>query len=78
MICAKGDEAVTNSGYRNVYFTINGPLKMLPRHFWYFHCSNFKMTFDQKKIEKKQPFFNFFQVSTMSQNFAFWQPLAVK
>ena len=59
VICAKGNKAVTYSGHTNVYFTINGPLKMLPRHFRYFHCSNFKMTFDKT-------------ISSMSQNFAFW------
>ena len=42
-----GNESKTNSGYTNVCFTINGQLKMLPCHFRYFHCSNFKMTFEK-------------------------------
>ena len=43
---------------------INGPLKMLPRHFRHFHCSNFKMTCDKNFIEKL-PFFNFVQASAI-------------
>ena len=50
--------------------TINSPLKMLPCHFRYFHCSNFKMTFD-KFFLKSSCHFYFFQISTMSQNFSF-------
>ena len=50
---AKVKEAMVNSGYTNVYLTINGPLKTLSRHFWYFYCSIFKMTF-VKNFMKKQ------------------------
>ena len=78
VICAKGNEAVTNSVYTKVCPTINNPLKMLPRHFRYFHRSDFKMTFDKNFMKEKLPFFNFFEIPNMSQNFAFWQPLAVK
>ena len=53
------------------------PIKMLLHHFRYFHCSNFKMTFDENFM-KKAAIFNFFQISTMSQNFTLWQHLAVK
>ena len=52
VICTKCIEAGTKSGYTNVCFTINSPLKMLPRHFWYFSCSSFKMTFDKNFMEK--------------------------
>ena len=76
--CAKGNEAVTNQACTIFYFTKNGQLKILPRHCRYFHCSNFKMTFDKNFFEKKLPFFNFFQISTMTQSIAFSQSLAVK
>ena len=52
VICAKGKEAVANSGYTNFCFMINDPLKMLPFHFRYFQCSNFKITFDKNIYEK--------------------------
>ena len=42
-------------GYANVSITINHLLKMYTRHFQYFHCFNFIMTFD-KKFMKKVPF----------------------
>ena len=77
VICAKGNRTVTSSGYTNVCFTIISPLKMPPYHFCYFHCSNFKISFD-KNFEKKLSSFNFFQISTISQNFAFWHLLAAK
>ena len=35
----------------------------------YFHCCNFKMTFDEYFI--KLQFFNFFQITTMSQYITF-------
>ena len=73
IIYAKCSEAVANSGYANVCSTINNPLKMLPRHFRYFHCSNFQITFDKKSFVKKLPFSNFFQISTMLQNITFCQ-----
>ena len=47
LICPKSNEAVLNLSYSIVFFTINTPLEMLPWHFWYFLCSNFKMTFDK-------------------------------
>ena len=62
-ICATG----------NNKFTINGLLKMLLCHFWYFHSSNFKVNF-----WRKTTIFVFFQISTKSQNSTFWQPLTVK
>ena len=77
VICAKGNEAVTNSGYTNVYLTINGPLKMLPRHFRHFHCSNFKMTFDKNFFKKSYHFLTSSKF-LLSENFIFWQPLVVK
>ena len=43
-VCQKGNKAVTNWGYENLCFTINGLLKMLIHRFWYFHFSNFNMT----------------------------------
>ena len=52
VICAKGNEVVANSCYTNICFTINVPLRMLPRHFWYFHCFNFKFDFRQKIYAK--------------------------
>ena len=52
----KANEAVTNSGYTNICFTINGPLKMLPLHFRYCHFFKCKMTFD-KNFMKKLPCF---------------------
>ena len=77
VICAKDKEVVANSGYTNICFTINGFLKIVPSHFRHFHCFNFKMTFD-KHFMKKLPFFNFIQISTMPQNYAFWEHLAIK
>ena len=56
VVCAKGIEAVTNSGYTNACLTINGPQKMLPCHFRYFHCSNLKMTFDENCKKKATTF----------------------
>ena len=53
VIYAKGNEEVTNSDHTNVCFTINGSLKILPRHF---HCSNFKMTFDKNLMKKSYHF----------------------
>ena len=50
--------------------------KLLPHHFRCFYCSNFKVTLD-KNFSKKLTFFNFFQISTVSQIFAFRQSLAV-
>ena len=73
----KGNEAVRNSGYAEVCFTTNSPLKMLPHHFRYFHRSYFKTTL-AKILWKKLPFFSFFQISTMPQNISLWQPLTVK
>lgn len=35
-VFAKGNEAVSNLGYASVCFTMNGPLKMLPRGFLVF------------------------------------------
>ena len=37
-------------------FMINNSLKMLARHFPYFHCSNFKMTFVKNFIKNSFPF----------------------
>ena len=48
VICLKGNEAVTISDYTTVWFTINSPLKMLPRHFRYFHSLHKKMKFSIK------------------------------
>ena len=41
VIDAKSNEVMAKPGYTNVFFTINGALKMPPRQFRYFHCSNF-------------------------------------
>ena len=70
VICAKSNEAVENSGYANVCFTINSLLKMLPLHFQYFYCSNFKMIFG-KNFMRKATIFNFFQISNMTAKFYF-------
>ena len=78
VIYSKGNEAMVNSGYASVCFMINYSLKMWPCCFLYFHYSNFIMPFERKMFEKKLPFFNFFQIFTMLENFTFWQPLAVK
>ena len=56
VICAKGYEELANSGYPNICFTINSLLKILPRHFRYFHCYNFKMTFDKDFLKKSRHF----------------------
>ena len=58
--------------------TINDPLKILPCHFRYFHCSNFKMIFDQKFMKKSYHFLTSSKFLVCSRNFMFWQPLAVK
>ena len=50
--------------YNIQYFNISS-------HFQYFHCSNFKMTFDKNIYEKRQQFLNLFQISAMSQNIMF-------
>ena len=50
----------SNGNYRlNKHFciTINGPLKMLLRHFGYFHCSSVKMTFNENIMKKNCHFF---------------------
>ena len=67
VICAKHTKALANSGYLNLYITKNGRLKMLARHFRYFHCSNFSILgiFIVKVLWKKLAFFNFFQISTI-------------
>ena len=61
VIYAKCNKTVVSSGYADVCYMINGPLKMVPRHFCYFHCSNdnFNMTFDRKNFVKKLPFLDF-------------------
>ena len=41
VIYAKDTKALPNLGYLNLYFTINDRLKMLARHFRYFHYSHF-------------------------------------
>ena len=56
VICSNGNEVVANSGYTNVCFSINSLLKMLPRHFLYFHCSNLIMTFDKDFMKKSYHF----------------------
>ena len=61
LICAKNNREVAKSGYKNVYFTINSLLKMLPHHFWCFHCLNFKKTFDKKKLKKTTIFLTSFK-----------------
>ena len=77
VIYAKGKKTVANSVYANAWFTINEPLKILPRYFQYFHSSNFKMLFDNKILEKKLPFFSNYIKSITLQNFTFWQPMAI-
>ena len=57
VIYAKGNEALVNSDYARVCFTISNLLRMLPRCFLCFHCSNFKIFFDRKIFEKKLLFF---------------------
>ena len=58
----ESNEEVTESDYSNVCFTINSPLKVLPLHFWYFHCSTFKMTFYKNFMKTATlPFCNPFQ-----------------
>ena len=52
IICANVNKVVANSGYTNICFMINIPLKMLTRRFPYFHCSNFKMTFVKNFIKE--------------------------
>ena len=47
----KGNKTLAYSGYAKICFTINGPLKMLPCHFRYFHCSNFIMTFEKRLLK---------------------------
>ena len=56
VIYAKGNEAVTNSGQTDVCLAIDGSLKILPRHFRHFHCSNFRMTFDKNFVKKSYHF----------------------
>ena len=53
----------------NIYFMINGPLKMLPRHFLYFYCFSFKMTFDKKFMKKSCHFLK--SDSHLPKNFLF-------
>ena len=77
VICTKSKEVVPNPCYTNICFTLNYSLKMLSGHCQYFHYFNFKMTLT-KILWAKQPFFNFFQILRISQNFTFWQPLEVK
>ena len=52
IIRPRGNKARAKSGYTIICFTINGPLKMLPRNFWYFHCSDFKMTLHENLMKK--------------------------
>ena len=59
MICTnKDNKAVANSGYTKLYFMIRDSLKTPLSYFWYFHCSNFKTTFN-KKSKKKATIFLF-------------------
>ena len=52
VISAKVHKAVTNPGCTKVCFMLNGLLKIQTSHFRYFHCSNFKITFEGSFIEK--------------------------
>ena len=67
VICAKCNEAVANSGYTNICFMTNSPLKRVLHHFRYFYSSTFKITFDRDFMKKSCHFL-------ISKNFLFWQP----
>ena len=52
-----------NAGYENVWFTINGSLKMLFFDFCLFHFSKFQITIVKNYLEKLSSFIMAFESS---------------
>ena len=52
LIYSKDNKAVENLGYRSVWFTINGPWKVLLHNFWCFCFSNTNISLVQNFIKK--------------------------
>ena len=76
IIWAKSDFQIINSVYEKIWFTINGPSKMVFFNFCHFHFSKFQISI-VKIFWKSHPFFNGFRKflcsSTTSQLFLMYK-----